>query len=174
MTKDKRQKNYITITVTLFALLLTTSLSIACSSGGGGSSPVAPTVITVTPNDRDPIESDGVGLLPENLDGSTNKKLLGIITDNKNSKNEAIYNLAEDDAKYDNEKFEITNNELFWKGSAVDFEAASEEDKIFTIKIVRYNNKVDAGAKRNPQTLEYVINLKNIPELIGYLGCTRN
>ena len=155
-------------------LFLATTLSlVTCSSSGGGSSPVAPPVITVTPNGGDPIESDGAGLLPENLDGSTEKKPLGMITDNKNSTNEAIYDLAEDDAKYDNEQFEITNNELFWKGSAVDFETASEEDKIFTIKIVRYNNEADATVGRNPQIFDFIINLRDVlPTITGNEGAT--
>ena len=81
--------------------------------------------------------------------------------------------MAEDDTKYDNEQFEITNNELFWKGSAVDFETASEEDKIFTIKIERYHNEADATAERSPQTFEYIVNLRDVlPTITGNQGTT--
>ena len=139
--------------------------------------------MTITPEgSTEAVESNGIGLLPEEANGSGNiengnsPKALGTITDNNNSTNEAIYEIATgDDATADNANFNIEDNTLYYIGAdSGDFETAGVK-KSFTITIVRYNNEVDAGAKRSPQKLEYIVNLKNLndnkpTDLVGYKG----
>ena len=144
---------------------------------------ITPLVDTDNPTPT-PIESNGVGLLPEEADGSGDiangnpPKPLGTITDNKNSTNKAVYEIAMGyDATPDNVNFNIEDNTLYYLGAnAGDFETAGVK-KSFTITIVRYNNEADAGAKRSPQIFEYIVNLKNLndnkpTDLVGNVGDT--
>ena len=119
--------------------------------------------MTITPEgSTEAVESNGIGLLPEEANGNS-PKLLGTITDNNNSTNKAVYEIAMgDDATADNMNFSIDANTLYYIGAdSGDFETA-EVKKSFTLKIVRYNNEVDAGAKQSPQIFEYIVNLKNL------------
>ena len=112
--------------------------------------------------------------MPEEVNGNP-PKLLGTITDNKNSSNKAVYEIAMGyDATPDNVNFNIEDNTLYYLGADTrDFEIAGVK-KSFTITIVRYNNEADAGAKQSPQIFEYIVNLKNLndtaPVLEGYLA----
>ena len=135
--------------------------------------------MTITPEgSTEAVESNGIGLLPEEANGSGNiengnsPKALGTITDNNNSTNEAIYEIATgDDATADNANFNIEDNTLYYIGAdSGDFETAGVK-KSFTITIVRYNNE----AKQSPQIFEYIVNLKNLndnkpTDLVGYKG----
>ena len=123
-----------------------------------------------------PVESNGAGLLEENADGSAMHIEIGILSDNKNDNNEAVYELATDADGTDNNQFEIVDGTntgekiLQFKGAdAGDFETGDQ----LSLKIERYNSKEDAEAERSPQKLEYIVNLKNTndnaPEPIGYL-----
>ena len=119
--------------------------------------------MTITPKgSTEAVESNGVGLLPEEVNGNP-PKLLGTITDNKNSSNKAVYEIAMGyDATPDNVNFNIEDNTLYYLGADTrDFEIAGVK-KSFTITIVRYNNEADAGAKQSPQIFEYIVNLKNL------------
>ena len=185
MKNHTKQKNSITSTIILLACSF--SLSLACSGGGGGSSPVAdPTILTITPTNEKAVESDGAGLLPEERDGSgemdssTAPVLLGTISDNKNTNDKAVYKLATDDdaVDTDNAKFSIdttintgtgmATSQLFYIGSALDFESTSDAKKSFSLKIERYNNEeaVKAEGGGNPQILQYIVNLKDLEEVL--------
>ena len=142
---------------------------------------ITPLVDTDNPTPT-PIESNGVGLLPEEADGSGDiangnpPKPLGTITDNKNSTNKAVYEIATGgDATTDNANFNIDANTLYYIGAnAGDFETAGVK-KSFTLKIVRYNEVDATGVKRSPQIFEYIVNLKNLndnkpTDLVGNVG----
>ena len=140
--------------------------------GGGGSDSAAPAVVppklSITPTGGEAIVLDGAALIAEETDGSGNAPLsLGTITDDKDESGDAVYHLAEDDDAEgtDNGDFRITNNVLFYKGAAVDFESATK--KSFNIKILRYKNAADAEAERSPQTLDSTINLQDQIEVLG-------
>ena len=125
--------------------------------------------MSITPTDGEAIILDGAKIIPEETDGSGNTPIsLGTITDDKDESGDAVYHLAEGDdaAGTDNGDFRITNNVLFYKGAAVDFESASDADKSFSIKILRYKNAEDAEAERSPQTLDSTINLQDIEEVL--------
>ena len=126
-----------------------------------------PPKLSITPKGDEAIALDGAQLIPEEMDGSGNAISLGTITDDKNESGDAVYRLAEgDDATgTDNSDFRITNNVLFYKGAAVDFESATK--KSFNIKIIRYKNAEDAEAERSPQTLDSTINLQDQIEVLG-------
>ena len=122
--------------------------------------------MTITPTNEKAVESDGAGLLPEEVNGNPPKRL-GTITDNKNSSNEAIYEIATgDDATADNVNFNIEDNTLYYIGAnSGDFETAGVK-KSFTLKIERYNSKADADGNGNPQILQYIVNLKDLEEVL--------
>ena len=155
-------------------MLLATSL-VACSSSSGGSSPaVAPTVLTITPNDGEAIASGGEGLVPEERDGSgeagsdTAPVFIGTIGDNNNTTASSgiTYKLvpATDPEDYENDNvlFSIGEDDvrIYYVGPAVDFDTASASEKTFTISIERVSS---AGLT---ETFRYVINLKNIEEAL--------
>ena len=142
----------------------------ACGGGGGSSTPAkpAPPELHITNNGRD-IASDGVGLLREEIDGSSSPVPLGTIGDSKNTNGEAYYKLAEDDEATgtDNAAFEIIGDTgaqiLRFKGTdSGDLEGNGQ----LTLKIIRYNNKADADAERSPQILDYIVNLINFDEAL--------
>ena len=130
--------------------------------------------MTITPKgSTEAVESNGVGLLPEEVNGNP-PKLLGTITDNKNSSNKAVYEIAMGyDATPDNVNFNIEDNTLYYLGADTrDFEIAGVK-KSFTITIVRYHNEADATAKRSPQIFEYIVNLRDVlPTITGNEGAT--
>ena len=146
----------------------------ACGGGGGNSAPAAPVVppkLSITPTGGEAIVLDGAKIIPEETDGSRNTPIsLGKLTDDKDESGDAVYHLAEgDDATgTDNSDFRITNNVLFYKGAAVDFESATK--KSFNIKIVSYKNAEDAEAGRSPQTLDSTINLQDQIEVLSVMN----
>ena len=140
--------------------------------GGGGSSPAtpAPPELHITPKGGDPIATNGAGLLGEEIDGSSSPVALGTIGDDKNTNGEAYYKLAEDDDAdgTDNAAFEIIGDTagaqiLQFKGT---YSGDLEGNDKLTLKIIRYNNKADAEAERNPQILDYIVNLINFDEAL--------
>ena len=143
----------------------------ACGGGGGDSAlaRVVPPELHITNNGRD-IASDGAGLLPEEIDGSSTPVPLGKLNDDKNADGNAYYKLAEDEeaSGTDNAAFEIIGDTagaqiLRFKGTdSGDLEVNGQ----LTLKIIRYNNKVDADAERSPQILDYIVNLINRDEVL--------
>ena len=151
--------------------------------GGGGSNPapaVVPLALQITPFEgnpigTDPINSDGVGLLNENADGSITTVDIGTLTDNKNANGEAYYALPETaPTGTNNDEFDIMGETgeqvLQFRGKyAGDYEASTRPK--YTLKIERYDNKQhydsvkagEAGAKP-PQILDYILNLKNLEQ----------
>ena len=127
-----------------------------------------PPKLSITPTDGEAIILDGAKIIAEEMDGSGKAISLGKLTDDKDESGDAVYHLAEDDDAIDtdNGDFRITNNELFYIGAAVDFESASDDDKSFSIKIIRYKNAEDAEAERSPQTLDSTINLQDVEEAL--------
>ena len=151
--------------------------------GGGGSNPapaVVPLALQITPFEgnpigTDPINSDGVGLLNENADGSITTVDIGTLTDNKNANGQAYYALPETaPTGTNNDEFDIMGETgeqvLQFRGKyAGDYEASTRPK--YTLKIERYDNKQhydsvkagEAGAKP-PQILDYILNLKNLEQ----------
>ena len=154
----------------------------ACGGGGSNPAPAAvPLGLQITPFEgnpigTDPINSDGVGLLNENADGSITTVDIGTLTDNKNANGEAYYALPETaPTGTNNDEFDIMGETgeqvLQFRGKyAGDYEASTRPK--YTLKIERYDNKQhydsvkagEAGAKP-PQILDYILNLKNLETL---------
>ena len=154
--------------------LAASSIIFACGGGGGDNTPaVAALELEITPDGGDPIKLNGADLVPEESAGngaigsSTARISLGKITSNKNDTTDTIYELADgDDATgTQNEHFTIIGGALFYIGPAVDFETASAADRMFTLKINRYNNADDATNDRNAQPITAVIDLINGKDL---------
>ena len=155
-------------------LLAISALSIACDGGGGGgdsSSPVALPVLTITPASGVTYFSmeDGEGFLDENTDGST-EKLLGTIIDNIVTSAVVSYRLANATDSNDNGDFRINTatGQIYYTGSVLDFESLTDK-KQFILDVIRTLD----GNVATDQTLQYVINLRNLndtaPDLTAYL-----
>ena len=101
-------------------------------------------------------DEDGEGFLDEGVDGSTTPVLLFTLGDGTGT-----YVLTNH-----NDRFEITGNQLFYKGTALDFENANDPKK-FILNVER----TDAG---NIQTFdEYVVNTRDVlPTITGNEGAT--
>ena len=163
----RRQINAMSATALMAAVLA------AC--GGGGSNPapaVVPPELQIIPDGGAAVASDGIGLLPEESDGSPTSQdgriRIGKIIDNKDPDNEAIYRIATgEDAATDNADFQIENNILYYIGkNSGDFEAVPR--KKYTINIERFNNEDAANAEGggNPQILPYIVNLQDQTEIL--------
>ena len=111
-------------------------------------------IIVITPKGKGgkPIASGGEGLLPERITGTSERVSLGIITDDKSD--ESIYELADNIAEIDNDKFSIENNELFYIGRNTGYYGATKTQKSYILKMKR---KVRITSK----TFNYVVNLQN-------------
>ena len=155
------------------SIILAAMFVSACGGGGGDSTPAtpAPPELHITPEGSTAqIKSDGAGLLGEEIDGSASPVALGTIGDSKNTNGEAYYKLAEDEEAdgTDNAAFEIIGDTagaqiLRFKGT---YSGDLEGNDKLTLKIIRYNNKADAEAERNPQILDYIVNLINFDEAL--------
>ena len=159
----------------------------ACGGGGGGSTPAKSTpteepmnggnepatpILEITTPDGRKIKLDGADLVPEESAGngaagsSTARISLGKITSNKNDTTDTTYEIDESDtAGTQNEHFVIIGGALLYMGPAVDFETASVADRMFTLKINRYDNADDAANGRNAQPITAVIDLINGKDL---------
>ena len=177
-----RERKTLQEVMTIANPVLLGMLLIACGGGGGGGSTpaVVPLALQITPFEgnpigTDPINSDGVGLLNENADGSITTVDIGTLTDNKNANKQAYYALPETaPTGTNNDEFDIMGETgeqvLQFRGKyAGDYEASTRPK--YTLKIERYDNKQhydsvkagEAGAKP-PQILEYILNLKNLEQ----------
>ena len=112
--------------------------------------------LTIALPNGDPIASgDEAGFLPENLDGSPSaggRKLVGTITNASGT-----YRLINHD-----DRFEIDGNQIFYIGTALDFEDPNAP-KSFALNIEH------TDSNNNKQTFEYIANLKDIaPDITGY------
>ena len=149
------------------------SIIFACGGGGDNTPAVAALELEITTPDGRKIKLDGADLVPEESAGngaagsSTAAISLGKITSNKNDTIDTIYELADgDDATgTKNTLFVFIGGALFYIGPAVDFETASAADRMFTLKINRYNNADDATNDRNAQPITAVIDLINGKDL---------
>ena len=146
----------------------------ACGGGGSNPAPAAAALeLEITPEGDNPIKLNGADLVPEESAGngaagsSTAAISLGKITSNKNDTIDTIYELADGDdaAGTKNTLFVFIGRELIYVGPAVDFETASAADRMFTLKINRYDNADDAANGRNAQTATAVIDLINGKDL---------
>ena len=167
------------------ALGLTTVLgaAVAAEGCGGGGDSAAPAVVPpklsiIPPNSDTAIASDGAGLLPEEIDGSSTAVPLGKLNDDKNADGNAYYKLAEgDDAEgTDNVLFRIIDQDgaqilQFIGEDSGDFDRLATK-KSFTLNIARYNNEEAANAEGggNPQILEYVVNLADQAEVLAIIN----
>ena len=109
--------------------------------------------LTIALPSGDPIASgDEAGFLPENLDGSTTRKLVGTITNASGT-----YRLTNHD-----DRFEIDGNQIFYIGAALDFDDPNTP-KSFALNIEH------TDSNNNKQTFEYIANLKDIaPDITAY------
>ena len=131
-----------------------------------------PLELEITTSDGRKIKLDGADLVPEESAGngaagsSTARISLGKITSNKNDTTDTTYEIDESDtAGTQNEHFVIIGGALLYMGPAVDFETASVADRMFTLKINRYDNADDAANGRNAQPITAVIDLINGKDL---------
>ena len=181
-SSELRERKTLQEVMTITNPVLLGMLLIACGGGGGGGSTpaAAPLALQITPFEgnpigTDPINSDGVGLLNENADGSITTVDIGTLTDNKNANGEAYYALPETaPTGTNNDEFDIMGDTgaqvLQFRGKyAGDYEASTRPK--YTLKIERYDSKahydsVKAGEAdaKPPQILDYILNLKNLEQ----------
>ena len=150
----------------LFAMMFMS----ACGGGGGNNTPrvSAPVLGIIPPNSDTAIATNGDGLLNENADATDaahtankNRIEIGRITDDKDPNGDAIYALTKNAPTTDNADFTIENNILYYVGDdAGDFEANPRAQ--YNIKIERYKNQEDATAESNPQTFDFIVNIKDL------------
>ena len=143
------------------------AMFIKACGGSNNSSVIVPTRLQIETPDGRTVLTDGAGILPEEV-GGAGDTLLGTITDNKNGKGDAIYDLAGADRDNDNGFFRIAGNQLYYTGSdSGDFENTNPSaQKSWNLVILRYANQADADNQANAQRFDYIVNLQDQTEIL--------